>query len=111
MKLYEEIILLNNFFKGKYAVENVEPYYTKLIPSYSVGRHSIWSNFIISNIKLNNHQIINEIKGSNSVYGFDLTEYKIENKRQILRNLVNPKVGLHIFNCAFKIKQKKVMEF
>jgi len=25
---------------------------------------------------------------------------------QILRNAVHPKLGLHIFNCAFKEKQK-----
>jgi DNA (cytosine-5)-methyltransferase 1 len=31
MKLYQEIILLESFFKGKYVVENVRPYYKPLI--------------------------------------------------------------------------------
>jgi DNA (cytosine-5)-methyltransferase 1 len=32
LKLYEEIIFLDNFFEGKYCVENVIPYYEPLIP-------------------------------------------------------------------------------
>jgi DNA (cytosine-5)-methyltransferase 1 len=31
MKLYEEIIFLDNYFDGKYCVENVIPYYEPLI--------------------------------------------------------------------------------
>src|ERR1700747_3106612 len=31
MKLYEEIIFLDNLFDGKYCVENVVPYYEPLI--------------------------------------------------------------------------------
>ena len=33
MKLYEEIIFLDNYFEGKYCVENVTPYYEPLIPA------------------------------------------------------------------------------
>jgi DNA (cytosine-5)-methyltransferase 1 len=33
MKLYEEIIFLDNHFDGKYCVENVTPYYEPLIPA------------------------------------------------------------------------------
>lgn len=41
------------------------------------------------------------------MHGFDLSKYKLkEDKRQVLRNCVHPKLGLHIFNCAFKIKQQ-----
>lgn len=29
---------------------------------------------------------------------------------QILRNCVHPKLGLHVFNCAFKVKQKVLGE-
>lgn len=42
MKLYEEIIFLDNYFDGKFAVENVIPYYTPLIPAKKVGRHLVW---------------------------------------------------------------------
>jgi DNA (cytosine-5)-methyltransferase 1 len=33
LKLYEEIIFLNKWFKGKYCIENVIPYYEPLIPA------------------------------------------------------------------------------
>ena len=33
MKLYQEIIFLQSYFKGKYIVENVIPYYEPLIPA------------------------------------------------------------------------------
>ena len=45
--------------------------------------------------------------GTNGRFGFNLKGVKIgHNKRQILRNLVNPKLGLYIFNCAFRDKQE-----
>ena len=34
------------------------------------------------------------------VYVFDLTGHNIKNKRQILRNCVNPDLGLHILQAA-----------
>src|SRR5690606_6356816 len=34
MALYQEIIFLKHFFKGKYCIENVNPYYTPLIPAH-----------------------------------------------------------------------------
>ena len=30
----------------------------------------------------------------------DLTESKIKNKQQVIRNMVNPELALHILNCA-----------
>ena len=45
MKLYEEIILLDSYFNGKYCVENVIPYYEPLIEPQKLGRHCFWSNF------------------------------------------------------------------
>ncbi|MGK3945611.1 hypothetical protein ABK046_45620, partial [Streptomyces caeruleatus] len=45
MTLYEEIIFLDNVFKGKYCVENVIPYYEPLIPAQKRGRHMYWTNF------------------------------------------------------------------
>ena len=50
MKLYQEVIFLDNFFKGKYVVENVIPFYTPLIPSKKRGRHLYWTNFIYQTI-------------------------------------------------------------
>jgi len=39
----------------------------------------------------------------------DITKYKITNKRQILRNCVEPELGLHIFNSIFNSKQERLL--
>jgi len=109
MSLYQEIILLDNFApkKTKWIVENVKPYYNPLInPSISLGRHYFWLNFYINFEKQKgvNHD---KIKYNDTIYGFNLNEYKIEinKKRQILRNMVNPEIGLHILNRALEITE------
>ncbi len=40
------------------------------------------------------------MNGKSTIHGFNLDKYKIKNKRQLLRNLVNPVVGQHILNEA-----------
>jgi len=45
MSLYQEIIFLQNFYKGKFCVENVVSYYEPLIKPVKIGRHFLWSNF------------------------------------------------------------------
>ena len=126
MDLYQEIIFLNYHFKGKWVVENVKPYYNVLIPAQESGRHLFWSNFKITylNTKIqigtfNRKASDFAQKKENMKYmnpnkdwlGFNLSHLKIKgyNKRQILRNCFNPKLGLHIFNCAFKIKQQTLV--
>ena len=108
MNLYQEIILLKHFSNKncKWVVENVIPYYKPLIKPKKVNRHSFWSNFIISDKRIKSPRIHNDIIGSKPVFGFDISNKKVENKRKILRNKVNPELGLHVFNCAFKIKQQ-----
>ena len=109
MELYEEIILLKHFapLNCKWVVENVRPYYKPLIEFQKSGRHCFWANFKIPYIKSQNHEIHNSIIGSQTVYGFSLNKFKwLKDKRQLLRNLVNPKISLHVFNCAFKEKQE-----
>jgi DNA (cytosine-5)-methyltransferase 1 len=51
MKLYEEIIFLQNYFKGRWVVENVISYYEPLIQPQLIQRHYIWSNKIFPKIK------------------------------------------------------------
>ncbi len=107
MKLYEEIIILQEFFKGKWVVENVVSYYDPLIKPSIVGRHYFWSNFVISKIKLNSNPIIERTKIDNDNFGFDISSYSCNTRKdQILRNLVNPELGFHILKMAFKEKQK-----
>tara|TARA_R100001132_G_C3268669_1_gene90990 strand:+ start:1419 stop:2024 length:606 start_codon:yes stop_codon:yes gene_type:complete len=106
MKLYEEILLLKGYFKGKWVVENVISWYEPLIKPYIYKEHYYWSNFIINGKK-------NAFRGHNAgiskleqLKGFDLSEYKINSKEKILRNCVEPESGLHIFNMAFKQVQE-----
>lgn len=43
--LYEEIIFLRQFFKGKYIYENVIPYYEPIVPAqFQLCRHLFWTN-------------------------------------------------------------------
>ena len=51
MGLYQEIILLQTFFKGKYVIENVKSYYEPLIQPQVSGRHYFWANFLIPKLK------------------------------------------------------------
>ena len=49
MTLYQEIVFLQHYFKGKFVVENVTPYYEPLIPAIKRGRHLYWTNFNLPN--------------------------------------------------------------
>ena len=113
MHLYQEIIFLKHFYKGKYCVENVKPYYEPLIQPQYIGRHAFWANFLIREIKVDydigtmNRQaskekqrkaIIREEQIPEFLKLHDLKDFKLPNKRQVLRNCVLPKIGLHILN-------------
>jgi len=64
MKLYEEILLLKHYFKGKWVIENVISFYEPLIKPQKIGRHFYWANFKIEiNGKIT--QIVENRKGGN----------------------------------------------
>ena len=108
MRLYQEIILLQKFalIEQKWVIENVIPYYEPLIlPTKKLNRHFYWSNFKIKDFEENKKQNIQNLKGSDTVFGFDVTNSKIKNKQKALRNLVNPNLGLHLLNCALETKE------
>ena len=110
MRLYQEIILLQHYFKKKFVVENVIPYYEPLIPGKQFDRHIFWTNFPINNIEIPQKQIafnMSKISDWENYYGYDLSQYKIDNKLKILRNCVHPLTGLHILNCARNIITKQ----
>jgi len=114
MSLYQEIILLKHYHKigSKYVIENVRPYYEPLIPpSVKLGRHYFWNNFYIEQKKFKDNRVRHEdIKASSIVYGFDLGGYKIDNKIKILRNMVNPEIGLHFLNRARDIQTSEKIQ-
>jgi len=100
MTLYQEILFLQYNFDGKWIVENVKPYYKTLIePSFILQRHLFWSNFEVPYKKFAKDKIRTaQIPDLQKKYGFDLSNYKLSNKRQVLRNCVEPELGLHIIN-------------
>lgn len=106
LKLYEEIIFLDNYFEGKYVVENVIPYYEPLIPAQKRGRHLYWTNFKLPNNigerKLFDNMIESgDIKQLSEFHQYDFTKYKGEQRlNKIARNLVDYEVGATIFNTA-----------
>lgn len=107
MNLYEEILFLKYYFKGKWVVENVKPFYNPLIKPQEVGRHLIWANFIVSNFDTNEAEVWNTNKGLSELKGFDISNYNLDmRKDQILRNCVHPKLGKHILKSAYKDKQQ-----
>lgn len=100
MKLYQEIIFLNQFCKGKFCVENVIGYYEPLIKPTKIGRHYLWSNFNIPLIKVSNK----DIGTMDCDYGNTACKIPIEQ-----RNAVASDLGLHVLNTARGIiRQNKV---
>ena len=109
MKLYEEILFLKHFFKGKWVVENVISYYDPLIKPFPSENHYFWSNFTILK-RPNRKRDIRRTKFNKHLFnqwGFNLIDYVIPNriKTNLLNNLVHPKLGESVFNCAFKETQ------
>ena len=113
MKLYEEILFLQHYFKtGKYVVENVIPYYKPLLPAKKRGRHLYWTNFNLpSNLGNRKIQIgagTNELNKLCLFHKIDLTSYKGEqNLLKIARNLVDYEAGLTIYEIARNIINNK----
>ena len=100
MKLYQEIIFLRHNYKGVFVVENVKPYYDPLIkPDYILQRHFFWSNVIIPEKKFEQDVIRKaQIPDLEKKHGYDLSGYRLKNKRQVLRNCVSPELGKYILD-------------
>lgn len=106
MALYQEIILLRHFHErgAKFVIENVRPYYEPLIaPDVILHRHYFWANFPIRKFETVEDRKHQDITPGSVIYGFDLREHEVNDKRKLLRNMVDPTVGLHILNEAMNI--------
>ena len=97
MKLYEEILLMQGYFKGKYVIENVISWYDPLIAPQEINKHYFWTNFFINPMKIESRGHDEEISDLEIIKGFNLEKYKGIDKRKALRNCVEPETGLHIF--------------
>lgn len=108
MALYQEIIFLQHFFKGKWVVENVNPYYETLIPAKKMGRHLFWSNFDFADFDVSRPaNFINKADVAGKQILMDWLGIHFEENiyygsnhcpAQILRNCVHPLIGNHILN-------------
>lgn len=117
MKLYEEIIFLENYFDGKYCVENVIPYYEPLIPAQKRGRHLYWCNFTLPG-DLGERKFegtltntIDEVGKLCRFHEFDFYQYKGDQPlNKIARNLVDFEAGKTILDTALGIIKKSNTE-
>jgi DNA (cytosine-5)-methyltransferase 1 len=112
LKLYEEILLLEYHFKGKYVIENVIPYYTPMLNPSKRGRHLYWTNFNLPhNLKDRRFKISqtkNELKELCNFHKVDLNFYKgKQSKVKIGRNLVDYEAGKTIFETMLGIVKKE----
>jgi len=113
MKLYEEIIFLEHYFKGKYVVENVIPFYTPLISAKERNRHLYWTNFNLPNtVSDRKNPDLSRTKDLINVlakfHDYDFTKYKGKQSRQkMARNLVDYEAGKTIFETALGIIRKQ----
>lgn len=116
MSLWQEIVFLQKWFKGKWVVENVKSYYPPLWKPTLLDRHYFWSNFEIANFEVKrDFNICNAKRCSRKSSEDDiqsLEDYhqiylddKVKNKRLLLRNCVYHKLGLHILNESQKEQQ------
>jgi DNA (cytosine-5)-methyltransferase 1 len=112
LRLYEEVLFLDNYFDGKYVVENVIPFYEPLIEAKKRGRHLYWTNFNLpSSLNERNVQIgsgTDEVRKLCTFHDYDFTKYKgTQRTDKIARNLVDYEAGRTIFETALGIIRKK----
>ena len=112
MKLYQEILFLQHYYKtGKWVVENVIPYYEPLIKAHKRGRHLYWTNFKLPS-DLGDRKIqvgagTYELKRLCEFHNIDISAYKGEQSMiKVARNLVDYESGKKIFETAIGIIKK-----
>jgi DNA (cytosine-5)-methyltransferase 1 len=112
MKLYEEILFLQHYYKtGKYVVENVVPYYEPLITAQKRGRHLYWTNFNLPNYLKDRRfaisQTKNELDELCKFHDYNFKNYKGQQSvLKMARNLVDYEAGKTIFQTALGIINK-----
>ena len=110
MMLYEEIIILKQWFKGKFVVENVIPYYEPLISAQKRDRHLYWCNFTLPNdLGDRKKKDLNLIKIDElcDFHEIDLSSYVgNQPKMKLAKNLVDYEAGRTIFETALGIIRK-----
>ena len=117
MGLWQEIVFLQKWFKGKWVVENVKSYYPPLWPPKLLDRHYFWSNFDIKDYKVKRDFNVCRVNESSTKKNVARDIETLQNyhkiklqqdiggggyRRLLLRNCVYPPLGLHIFTEAYR---------
>ena len=108
IKLYQEILLLQGFFKGKWVVENVISWHKPLLPAQELASHYYWSNFYIPPLPKVCRGHDSGVETLQKIKGFDLSKYKGK-KKLYLRNAVEPETGKYILDRAIKQEYQKLL--
>jgi DNA (cytosine-5)-methyltransferase 1 len=118
MSLWQEIVFLQKWFKGKWVVENVKSYYPPLWKPKLLDRHYFWSNFDIPNFKVERNFNIckarasirknqeEDIRELENYHKIKLPENS-KDQRLLLRNCVYPELGLHILKSIYEQEAKE----
>ena len=115
MKLYQEIILMQHHFKGKYVIENVIAYYEPMFNPIKRDRHLYWTNFKLPN-KLSNRTNSGNLNQKSlmqdlcNFHDYNFRKYK-GNQRilKVARNLVDYEAGKTILETALGIIKKQII--
>jgi DNA (cytosine-5)-methyltransferase 1 len=98
MRLYQEVILLKHWAKGKWCIENVIGYYKPLLAPTESCSHYFWTNFYFTPWKKQKRYIREHLCDMEDILPEEYKNLKIPNKEQIINNMVNSELGLHILN-------------
>jgi DNA (cytosine-5)-methyltransferase 1 len=105
MALYQEIIFLKHFFRGKWCVENVVAYYEPLIMPQSFGGHFFWTNFAMPPFMGEPRKMWGRGTDLTKIAerrGFDRKSLKGLDVEKVIRNCVEPELGKHILDWSQK---------
>jgi len=100
MKLYEEILLLQGYFKGNWVVENVMSWYEPLIEPQILQRHYFWSNKVLGQktFPVEKTCTTKDRERLTKLFGINIDKYTGIDKRKCLRNCVLPELGEYILS-------------
>ena len=111
MMLYEEIILLDNYFDGFYCIENVIPFYEPLISGQQLGRHLFWSNVKFNEkIKFEARGNFDDTNALAEYLGYDISNWQGVDRKLLLRNCCEKDISEYIFDEVKKAMGIKLIE-
>jgi DNA (cytosine-5)-methyltransferase 1 len=113
MKLWQEIIYLQEWVDIDWVVENVITYYDPLIEPQERGKHYFWSNFHIPEFEFEGIKVKtrgtskSRMETARQRTGFNLSGKDVSKSAELkmLNNAVTPELGKHVFEAATKNRQ------